>query len=183
MTVITKLEGGRRNLAVAIRLFFENGDAVAVHTLSSAAQGVMRDIARARALEHTSILHDNPMIPEESRKNWVNAVNAPRNFFKHADKDSTDSLEFNEESNAQVLLDAALVLTQLDDEALLEANVFLGWFTTKHPELRSALSGNVIGDYCIRNCISPGDYRRFRELCDERVLIEPRRSIGEEGLP
>jgi hypothetical protein len=170
---IEKLEVAKRNLAAAIRLFFERGDAVAVHTLASAAQGVIRDIARARELEHTSVLHDNPMVSADERKDWVNAINAPRNFFKHADKDADGLLEFNEKSNEQVLLDAALVLTQLEDEPLREASVFLAWCTTAHPELRAGLSGNVIGDYCVRNHVDPEDFPRFRRLCDEKVLIEP----------
>ena len=175
MTTITKLDAARRNLATAIRLFFERGDAVAIHTLAAAAQSVMRDIARAKGLEHTSILHDNPMIPTDIRKEWIKAVNASRNFFKHADTDPEGSLEFNEKSNAQVLLDAALILTQLGDKPLAEANVFLGWFTTAHPETRGGLVNNLIGDYCIRNHVSPDDFQRFRQLCDEKLLVEPPR--------
>src|SRR5438105_1941403 len=49
----------------------------------------------------------------------------------------------------------------------------LGWFTTANPELRPALSNNIIGDYCIRNHVSADDFQRFRQLCDEKLLIEP----------
>jgi hypothetical protein len=175
MALITKLEAAKRNLATAVRLFFERGDAVAIHTLAAAAQGVVRDIARARGLEHTSILHDNPMVPKKSRKDWVNAVNAPRNFFKHADADPEGSLEFNEITNAQTLLDASLVLTQLHDKPLAEANVFLGWITTANPELGAGLSNNVVGDYCVRNHISPHDFPRFRQLCEDKLLAGPPR--------
>lgn len=165
-------------MAAAIRLFFERGDAVAVHTLASAAQGVIRDIARARGLEHTSVLHDNPMVSAEERKDWINAINAPRNFFKHADKDAEGLLEFNAKSNAQVLLDAALVMTQLDEQPLIEASVFLGWFITANPELRAGLSDNLIGDYCVRNRVDPEDFAEFRRLCDRGVDAQ----IGHDEL-
>ena len=53
MTTISKLEGARRNLAAAVRLFFESGDAIPVHTLAAAAQAVIRDVAKAHNLSHT----------------------------------------------------------------------------------------------------------------------------------
>jgi len=173
VVTITKLDAGKRNLAAAIKLFFEHGDAVAVHTLAAAAQAVMRDIATARTLEHTSILHDNPMVPDETRADWHRAINAPRNFFKHANKDPQGTIEFDEKTNAQLLLDASLILTQLDKQALREASVFPGWFTIANPEL--GLSKNAIGDYCVRNRISPDDFEQYRELCDTRLLLEPLR--------
>jgi hypothetical protein len=176
MTRIEKLEAARRNLAAAVRHFFERGDPIAVHTLAAAAQGVIRDVARARGLAHASILHDHPNIPADARKEWIKILNAPRNFFKHADNDPNGSLEFDESANETLLLDACLILTEVSDSALSEANVYLGWFTTANPSLRSALSNNQIGDYAFRNEISAQDFAAFRELCGARLLIEPIRS-------
>jgi hypothetical protein len=173
MTTISKLEGARRNLAAAVRLFFENGDPIAVHTLAAAAQGVIRDVAKARGLSHTSILHDHPGISIEARKEWFNILNAPRNFFKHADKDPDGMLEFDEKGNETLLLDACITLTELSSQALSEVNVYLGWFTTANPTLRAAISNNQIGEYAVRNNISPQDFRAFRKLCDAGFLIDP----------
>jgi hypothetical protein len=173
MVTISKLEAAKRNLAAGVRLFFERGDPVAIHTLAAAAQGVIRDIARSRGLEHTSILHDNPLVPPEQQKEWIRALNAARNFFKHADKDPDDQLEFNEDTNESLLLDSVLILSEIDHQALSEAKVFIGWFTTAHPELRGAVVNNQIGDYAVRNHIDPTDFARFRELCGARLLVEP----------
>jgi len=172
MKKIKKLEAAQRNLKAAIRLFFEERDAVAVHTLAAAAQGVLRDIARSRNLDHTSILHDHPHVDQEVRREWINALNAPRNFFKHADKDPEGSLEFDEHENVLVLLDAVLILFELHAH-IQEAGVFIGWFTTANPKMRSAISGNQIGDYCVRNNIRPDEMGRFLEMLDSRILIEP----------
>lgn len=158
-----------------MRLFFERGDPIAIHTLAAAAQGVIRDVARARGLAHTSILHDHPAIPAAARNEWIKILNAPRNFLKHADKDPDGTLEFDEVANESFLLDACLTLTEVSDQVLSEVNVYLGWFTTANPELRSALSNNQIGDYAVRNGISPEDFQAFRELCGARLLIEPAR--------
>lgn len=177
MANISKVDAAKRNLASAIRLFFDRGDPIAIHTLTAAAQGVIRDIAKSRGLEHTSILHDHPHIPAEARKEWIKILNAPRNFFKHADADPNGTLEFDESANETLLLDAVLVLGELDGEALSEANVFVGWYTTVNPELRSALSNNQIGEYAVRNGIAPTDFKHFRDLCGAKILFEPVRSI------
>jgi len=42
MATITKLEAARRHLDQAIRLFFEERDALSIHTLVSAAHGSQR---------------------------------------------------------------------------------------------------------------------------------------------
>jgi hypothetical protein len=173
MATITKLEAARRNLAAAVRLFLDREDPVAVHTLAAAAQGVIRDLARTRNLKHTSILHDNPDIQPHERAEWIRILNAPRNFFKHADNDPDGTFEFEERLNENLLLDACITLSELSKLWLSEASVYLGWFTMAHPELRSALSNSQIGDMAVRNSISPENYRWFRELCGERILLEP----------
>lgn len=176
MTRIEKLEAARRNLAAAVRLFFERDDPVAIHTLAAAAQGVIRDVAKARGLAHTSILHDHPNIPAGARKEWIKILNSPRNFFKHADVDPNGTLEFDDSANETLLLDACLILSEVSDHALSEANVYLGWYTTANPQLRSALSNNQIGDYAVRNGIPSKDFDKFRDLCGAKLIIEPTRS-------
>lgn len=44
---ISKLEAARRQLEAAIRLFFLNGDPVAIHTLTGAARGLLGDLSHA----------------------------------------------------------------------------------------------------------------------------------------
>lgn len=173
MATISKLEGARRNLKAAVRLFFENGDPIAIHTLAAAAQGVIRDVAKSRGLNHPSILHDHPHVPKDARKQWIKFLNEPRNFFKHADKDPDGMLEFDEVANERLLLDACITLAEISDQALSEVNVYLGWFTTANPKLRGAFSANQIGDYAVRNDISPQDFDVFRELCGTKILIDP----------
>lgn len=174
---ITKIEAARRNLAVAIRMFFDRGDPVAVHTLAAAAQGVIRDIAKARGAAHTSILHDNPDIPPDRRKEWIRILNTPRNFFKHADADPNGPLEFDAAANETLLLDTVLTLAEVNHTPLSEANVYIGWFTTANPELRGAINNNQIGDYAVRNQIASTDFDQFRELIDAKILIDPHQGM------
>ena len=172
METVTKLDAARRHLDVAVRLFFESRDALAVHTVAAAAQGILRDIAKATGAEHQSILHDHPNIPPERRREWIAAINAPRNFFKHADNDPNGVLEFDSAENEGLLLDAVLLYGTVGKDYLSSASVYIGWFTTKNAKLRGAISANQIGDYAVRNGISPEDKARFLELIDEQILID-----------
>lgn len=176
MEQVSKLDSARRHLDEAIKLFFEERDPLVVHTLAAAAQGTLKDIARATGAKHLSILHDHPAISAADRKRWIDMINKPRNFFKHADKDHAAFLDFDEQLNIETLLDAVLLYWTIGGAFLSSANVFMGWFTTRHPEMRTAVSNDQIGDYAVRNGISPDDKARFRELIEARVLIEPNRS-------
>lgn len=172
MTTITKLEAASRQLDEAIRMFFEGRDALAIHTLAAAAQGILRDVAKAIGAEHQSILHDHPDIPPERSREWIAAVNAPRNFFKHADRDREGTIEFDEEENERVLLDAVLLHGTVATEFLSAAAVYMGWFTTKHAALRGAISNNQIGDYALRNGLTANDKAEFLDLVDAKILID-----------
>lgn len=172
MEALTKVDVARRQLAEVIRLFFFGRDPVAVHTLASAAQAVLRDVAKQRKLEHLSILHDNPLVPESKRKTWFSALNSARNYFKHADNDAETAFLFNPEQNESVILDGVLLHMTVTGQSFQEGNVFLGWFTTKHPALRHAISNNVVGDFCVRNKIDTADLARFVEMLDSRILVD-----------
>lgn len=181
MSALGKIEAAERNLKEAIRLFFEERDPVAVHTLAAAAQGILRDLARGQKLEHLSIIHDNPLVPEQERRKWLKAINAPRNFFKHADNDPEAIIEFAESANIGLLLDAVLLYGTVTKKYLSETSVFLGWFTTANPEMRASVSGNQIGDYCVRNNISPSDMSSFLKLIGTRILIDPWKTSSESN--
>jgi hypothetical protein len=49
--IISKVEAADRQLRVAIRLFFERKDLLAVHTLAAAAQGILTDLARPKDIK------------------------------------------------------------------------------------------------------------------------------------
>lgn len=168
---IDKLEAAERQLRAAITMFFERGDPVVIHTLAGAAQGLLRDLAIKKGGEHLSLLHDHPDIPAEHRKRWHEVLNNVRNYLKHADRDHDRVLEWDEKDNEKWLLDAALLMNTVANQPFRPGNVFLGWLTLKEPELRKAMSGNRVGEFCVENDISPDDFRWFLDHLDSRLLI------------
>src|SRR5688572_4863539 len=94
---VCKLDAARRQLETAITLYFNDGDPISLHTLAGAAYDVLRGVNRARGGE--------PMIKDwvresfqpDYRKTVDKALNEAQNFFKHADRDANDVLEYDPE--------------------------------------------------------------------------------------
>ena len=133
--LVTKLEAAERQLRVAIRLFFEHRDLIAVHTLAAAAQEILRQLGKARGLKGI-YEHANERIRPEKREEFINKMRAPQNFFKHAAKDSNQKLEFHYEVTKFLLFDAVLLCAALKGLPLApEVAAFLGWFMAKYPDV------------------------------------------------
>src|SRR5258708_16538362 len=85
MAKVTKLEAGRRQLDVAIRMFFDNEDVLAIHTLSRAAFRILDDITKEGDAKVALAVHIKKLGP--------NKFNEITNFLKHADRDPDGEID------------------------------------------------------------------------------------------
>lgn len=130
--IIGKLEAAKRQLAVAIRLFFEKADPIAVHTLAAAAYHVLHDLSKGKGL--IGFVKGNPNVREKKRSEWEQILNRTQNFFKHADRDPTGKFEFEPELTRFFLFDAVSLYVQLTNEPFQEGTVYWAWFTVKYDD-------------------------------------------------
>lgn len=133
---ITKLQAAERQLRVAIRLFFERRDLVAVHTLGAAAQEILRDLGGPRGIKST--IKNSDLIRPEYRKKVLDILNEPQNFFKHGQRGPDDQLKFYYDATAFFLLDAALLYVQLTGQQFPEVTVIIAWSIVKFPNILAA---------------------------------------------
>jgi hypothetical protein len=104
---VSKLEVARDQLDAAIELFFLSDKLIAVHTLTAAAYNVLADLSKRDGGEFPFIKSGFIASLKESERSKVWAfLTAPENFFKHADRDPDDILEFDPELTEMLLLDA-----------------------------------------------------------------------------
>jgi len=133
---LTKLEVARKQLIVAIRLFFCESDPISIETLAGAANGVLRGLAAAKGIQ--SPIHDTDLIKPEYKKEWISKLHESQNFFKHADRDSDASLDFNPEWIKFVILEACILIRQISQDAnsplLKECILFEIWFANSYPQ-------------------------------------------------
>ena len=127
---VTKIEVARRQLCIAIRLFFERRDPIAVHTLVAAGHQVLTDLGSA--VGGLALLTGSGQSAEH-----VRALTYAAKFFKHADKDPDGrvNIEPLTKLTAEFLMDAVVLLQRLTGELPIEGKVFWTWFVTKNREL------------------------------------------------
>ncbi len=131
LEAVTKLEAANRQLATAIRLFFENEDPVVVHTLACAAREIYEKHCLKKGLRRTFdyVKESNPTHAE---KDLWNVLNGLRNFFKHPGESLDETVEFSDTYNDFMLLSACHDCGMLigPENNPLPMQAFGTWFLT-----------------------------------------------------
>jgi hypothetical protein len=153
---VSKLDSASRQLKTAISIFIRNGDPVSVHTLGCASQEILSSLGRQQGIksQFDQMLES---IKPEYKKEVRDRINKAKNFFKHADRNQTETIEFSVESNELVLWDAScqyFLLTKHSDPLI---KVFEIWISAKHPEMfiltknQREIQDNLVKDLDIDN--------------------------------
>ncbi len=146
--VVTKLDAAKRQLEMAIRLYFREEDPVSIHTLVCAAYNVIRDVTKQQGGSPMLIkdelieVYVRPGHEREAR----NVLNAAENFFKHADRDQLGTIEFDPDASAFIIWDAARGYFRITGEWTPLFQVFNLWFIAANekiikPEFKEKLAG------------------------------------------
>ena len=128
---LTKFDVAERQLIQAIKLFFDDGDPVSIHTLAEAASQVLYDTRAQYGAE--SKIRDSDIVKPEYKKEWLASLAKSRNFFKHANKDPLAIHEFKEEFNHFSLLDAVSMYLTAKRQWTPETIVFVQWYAVTYP--------------------------------------------------
>ena len=135
---VTKLEAAERQLTSATKLYFNDSDAIAIHTLVAASYNIIRDISKHRNASPTMIKDffvDSYSGPKKNKiGSWINSF---ENFFKHADHDPDGTIELNTEITELLLIDAWAQYEKLLGELPIEGKAFRVWTGTPKPDTAS----------------------------------------------
>lgn len=134
MAELSKADAARRQLVTAIRLYFNWGDEVSIHTLAAAARNVLCKLCEHRGVTH-SLLLDRLLaefVKLEHHKEFCSKFRESENFFKHADRDPEECLTFNPETTDYMLLEAVEAYTVLTGENVPELHAYRGWWLLHH---------------------------------------------------
>jgi hypothetical protein len=133
VSTVTKSEAANRQLCTAIRLFFDDRDSIAVHTLACAAREIYeKHCGKAgvtRMLDHIKASN-----PDYTQKRILDLLNAARNFFKHDGESLDDVIEFSDEMNDFPLFSACYDCTMLwMPNQPAEVQAYSIWFIAVNP--------------------------------------------------
>ena len=168
---ITKLAAAENQLKTAIRMVFHNFDPISIHTIACAAHQILYDIAKKRGV--ASDLKD--IVPRRKKRDWINVLNSPYNFFRHADKDIDDSMDFNPETTHFFLLDATYLYQGIRDALFYEGALFRLWFDKHYPEYMLAGQSDDLLPRIVNtfgHFFTDDDFVDYLELIDKYGLTE-----------
>jgi hypothetical protein len=136
LLTISKLDAAKRQLETVIRLYFSNGDPVAIHTLTAAAYNVLRDVTSRRGAE-PMLVKDKMLdsLKSQHKQAIIQKINEAENFFKHAHRDHESTLDFNPDASEFLLVDACSQYEKLTGEVPPLFIVYRTWFMASRPDL------------------------------------------------
>ncbi len=142
---VSKLDAAKRQLDAAIELWFYDQDPVAVHTLAAAAYEIIHDINLKKG-GSVDLLYDTVMIKDEYRKEYVDLVKKPGNFFKHADRDPEAILEFAVEACFGFFIFSVKGLQNLGERLSDRVGILVDWIHVNRPEWITADKKKALAD-------------------------------------
>lgn len=130
---VTKLDVAARQLSAAIRLFFTEWDAVAVHTLAAAAHQILVDLGKRQGIE--SVVKNTSRMTKPEARRFLKTINYPYNFLKHADQDPEGTMYVVplDRFAQDFLMDAVLMLQRMAHDIPFAGKVFWHWYVSKYP--------------------------------------------------
>ena len=131
---ISKLDAARAQLETAIQLYFTNENEVAVHTLATAAHQVFHDVSKKRGGPPS--IRGFQFVRPGFEKEWRQTVTAEQNFFKHADRDPDEVLEFMPRKTLAFMIDGCQLYRSLATDWPPLFKLFTVWMAIiRKPEL------------------------------------------------
>lgn len=130
---ISKLDAARRQLVIAIRLYFANTDPVSTHTLAAASLGILGDLDKHGPNTGTMFDHIERYVIPDQIPTVRKALRKAQNFFKHADEDPESVLEYYPTNPVAVLWAATEKYNELAKEDILETAALRTWVIIRNP--------------------------------------------------
>ena len=132
---VTKLKAAECQLDKAIELWFNDDDPISIHMLACSAYQIIHDINNRNG--GRDLIYDSLVIKEKFRKEVNMKLKKEYNFFKHADRDWDDSIEFNTENTAFFILYSCIGLELLGVTHSLERRIFFHYYMIMHQGIAS----------------------------------------------
>ena len=132
---VSKLDAAKRQLETAVRLYFNDADPIAIHTLAGASHTILSDLNKKYG--GAPMIVSDFLIKDEKKKEIRTVINKAKNHFKHADTDPEATVDFNPEVNEFFLFDACEKYQEITSEKVPHFIIFRIWFASEHPNICS----------------------------------------------
>lgn len=127
---ISKLDAAKRQLETAIRLYFNYGDPISIHTLACSAFEILSDLNKQ--CNGPPMAVSDFLIKDEFKERFMQMIRKPQNFLKHAKKDPDKSLDFNPDVTPFFIYDAISKYQEMTGELVTYFRIFMGWYCAQN---------------------------------------------------
>ena len=146
---VGKLEAAEQQLDKAIELWFDDDDPIPIHTLACSAYQIIHDINSR--MGSRDLIYDSLVIKDEFRNEVINNLKKAYNFFKHADRDWSDTIEFETENTGFFILYSCLGLESLGVNHTIIRRIFCHYYIIMHPEIATDKYKNDLNEILNKN--------------------------------
>jgi hypothetical protein len=130
---VNKKSAAKRQLETAIRLWFDDDDAVSIHTLGAAAGELLHHLGRRKGKASRLQTFMSTETPAYRRR-----MLSAQNFFKHASRDAADKIGYLPYHGEVILYDAALTYDDLFGATPLMATFFLRMICERRTKMKNS---------------------------------------------
>jgi hypothetical protein len=162
-----KIGVARRQLDAAIRMFFAPEDPLAIQSVMSAAERILRDLAESsgKFSVHETL---EPYIRKGMEKQFWAAFNKSADFLKQADTDPDTNLEFDEQRNEIGIFTCCLYYQGLGCQLTPDMRGFMWWYSLMNPDL-------LLEATPAKDILFQPDFERIRTSSRDTQLVFGRR--------
>ncbi len=162
---LTKIDSARCQLETAIRLFFNNEDAVSIFSLASNSWEIIDSLCNHKGI--ASLSNETREHSTDGLDLKKDLINEPfRNFFKHADRDPQSVIDgFDHQECDPIIFLAVVDYLRLCKKSPIEFQVYQSWYLAVNIE-------KVADDWIARMIETINDFfPKIRELSRERQVL------------
>lgn len=146
---VSKADAANRQLAVAIRMYLNDGDMVAIHTLACAAREIYERHCQMAGIKR---FYDEiaATYPDSTQKQIFDILNGARNFLKHPDADGNlDAvIELSDRDNKLMLFVAGHDCACLfGDQTPMIVQAYNVWILATEPDLQGVCAAEMEARY------------------------------------
>jgi hypothetical protein len=122
---LTKIDAAEAQLKKAVRMYFENDHLVPIYTLANAVREVVAQIGQHLDIE--TVQKELATARGVKVEELIRPLSKTANFFKHADRDPTETIDLQDDDVEVVLFLACHDFKRVADGMPIEAQVFEVW--------------------------------------------------------
>ena len=142
---IKKIDAAKRQLDTAIQLWFQEADAVSVHTLVYAAYEIIHVVSKRRGRKET-LIFDSEIVRPNAKALWAQITKGSANFFKHAKDDFDAEIDFDPKISESFIAMSIFGLDLCGEPRSLFSAAFFLWLMIHKPDLFTDDASRRIND-------------------------------------